>query len=162
MQLHHLVRTTSNKKSRRVGRGGKRGKTSGRGTKGQKARAGHKMRPEMRDIIKKLPKRRGHGKNRSRTVNPDRIESAIVNVGVLGTMFTEGTAVTPKLLLDSGLVKRIKGRTPPVKILGKGELDKKLSISGCTVSKGALEKIKKAGGEFTVKIVPPIKTKINA
>ena len=61
MQFHTLKRKTKNKKSRRVGRGGTRGKTSGRGTKGQNARSGRKKRPEMRDIIKKVPKLRGRG-----------------------------------------------------------------------------------------------------
>ena len=56
MQLHDLKRKTENKDVKRVGRGGGRGKTSGRGTKGQNARAGHKKRPEIREILKKLPK----------------------------------------------------------------------------------------------------------
>ncbi|HEY4495498.1 MAG TPA: uL15 family ribosomal protein, partial [Candidatus Paceibacterota bacterium] len=60
MQLHQLQRNKKARKGIRVGRGGKRGKTSGRGTKGQKARAGHRIRPEIRDAIKKLPKRRGY------------------------------------------------------------------------------------------------------
>ena len=57
VQFHQLKIKNRRKKSRQVGRGGKRGKTSGRGTKGQKARAGRKLRPEMRDIIKKFPKK---------------------------------------------------------------------------------------------------------
>ena len=60
MQIHNLKRTHPNKKDRIVGRGGKRGKTAGRGGKGQTARAGNKRRPELRDIIKKLPKNRGY------------------------------------------------------------------------------------------------------
>lgn len=60
MQIHNLKRTHKNKKDRLVGRGGKHAKTSGRGTKGQSARAGNKRRPELRDIIKKLPKNRGY------------------------------------------------------------------------------------------------------
>ena len=63
MQLHTLSRKTPNKKSRSVGRGGKRGKTSGRGTKGQNARAGRKKRPELRDFIKRVPKLRGRGRS---------------------------------------------------------------------------------------------------
>ncbi|TAJ14301.1 50S ribosomal protein L15, partial [Patescibacteria group bacterium] len=55
MELNQLKRPKGLKASRRVGRGGTRGKTSGRGTKGQKARAGAKFRPEWRDIIKKIP-----------------------------------------------------------------------------------------------------------
>lgn len=60
MQIHELKRTHKNKKDRMVGRGGKHAKTSGRGGKGQTARAGNKRRPELRDIIKKLPKNRGY------------------------------------------------------------------------------------------------------
>lgn len=63
MQFHNLKSNTKRKKSRQVGRGGKRGKTSGRGTKGQNARAGRKKRPEMRDVIKRVPKLRGRGKS---------------------------------------------------------------------------------------------------
>jgi large subunit ribosomal protein L15 len=61
MQFHNLKRKTKNKKARQHGRGGKRGKTAGRGTKGQNARAGRKKRPELRDTIKRLPKLRGRG-----------------------------------------------------------------------------------------------------
>ncbi len=60
MQIHNLKRAHKNKKDRIVGRGGKHAKTSGRGGKGQTARAGNKRRPELRDIIKKLPKLRGY------------------------------------------------------------------------------------------------------
>jgi len=60
MQIHQLKRQHKNKKDRIVGRGGKHAKTSGRGGKGQTARAGNKRRPELRDIIKKLPKLRGY------------------------------------------------------------------------------------------------------
>jgi ribosomal protein L15 len=60
MQIHNLKRIHKNKKDRIVGRGGKHAKTSGRGGKGQTARAGNKRRPELRDIIKKLPKNRGY------------------------------------------------------------------------------------------------------
>lgn len=60
MQIHELKRTHKNKRDRLVGRGGKHAKTSGRGGKGQTARAGNKRRPELRDIIKKLPKNRGY------------------------------------------------------------------------------------------------------
>jgi large subunit ribosomal protein L15 len=60
MQINELKRTHKNKKDRLIGRGGKHAKTSGRGGKGQTARAGNKRRPELRDIIKKLPKLRGY------------------------------------------------------------------------------------------------------
>jgi len=70
MQFHNLQSKTKRKKSRQVGRGGTRGKTSGRGTKGQNARAGHKKRPEMRDIIKRVPKLRGRGKSSLKSFRP--------------------------------------------------------------------------------------------
>jgi ribosomal protein L15 len=60
MQIHEIQRKTANRDRRYVGRGGKRGKTSGRGTKGQNSRAGRKIRPVIRDLIKKLPKNRGY------------------------------------------------------------------------------------------------------
>jgi large subunit ribosomal protein L15 len=63
MQFHTLTRHTPRKKPKLVGRGGTRGKTSGRGTKGQNARAGRKKRPELRDFIKRVPKLRGRGKH---------------------------------------------------------------------------------------------------
>jgi ribosomal protein L15 len=60
MQIHNLKRIHKNKKDRLIGRGGRHGKTSGRGGKGQTARSGNKRRPELRDIIKRLPKNRGY------------------------------------------------------------------------------------------------------
>lgn len=70
MQFHNLQAKTKRRYSRQVGRGGTRGKTSGRGTKGQNARAGHKKRPEMRDIIKRIPKLRGRGKSSLKSFQP--------------------------------------------------------------------------------------------
>lgn len=146
MQLHELQPNTVRKPKRRVGRGGKRGKTSGRGHKGQKARAGNSMVPQMREIIKKFPKLRGHGKNRARTVNAERTVPTVVNVAVLDAVFTQGAEVTPKTLVASGVVSAKRGKLPQVKILGNGELKKKLSVSGCNVSTQARGKIEKAGG----------------
>ena len=146
MQLHQLKSKAKNKSRRRVGRGGKRGKTSGRGGKGQTARAGNSGRPEMRDIIKRLPKLRGHGKNRSRTVNSERVLPAVVNLNALEATFEAGAQVTPQTLLSVGLTEKVGGRVPQVKILGTGELTKKLTVSGCTFSASAKEKIEKAGG----------------
>lgn len=70
MQFHNLKRKTKRKKVQQVGRGGKRGKTSGRGTKGQNARAGRKKRPELRDIIKRIPKLRGRGRSSLKSFQP--------------------------------------------------------------------------------------------
>jgi large subunit ribosomal protein L15 len=152
MQLHDIKpKTKSKAASRRVGRGGKRGKTSGRGHKGQKARAGHKIRPEMRDTIKRLPKLRGHGINRARTVNDGVVKPETVNVSVLEARFEKGETVSPAMLLEKRLVRRQKGRVPAVKILAKGEITKALTVEGCAFSEGAKEKIEKAGGKVTIK-----------
>jgi len=135
-----LKRENPNKKARQVGRGGTRGKTAGRGTKGQKARAGNKRRPQIRDIIKKLPKLRGYRFNSRSNTN-----LAIINVKDLN-VFTEGEVVTPESLFDKKLIRHIGGVIPKVKILGDGDLKIKLSIKNCLVSKTATEKIKKASG----------------
>lgn len=144
MQLHELKPTAVRKSAKRIGRGGKRGKTSGRGHKGQKARAGNSTVPQIREIIKKLPKLRGHGTNRARTVNNERVLPTVVNVSALETF--EGADVNPKTLVAAGLIPSRRKSAPAVKILGTGELTKKLSVTGCTVSATAKEKIEKAGG----------------
>lgn len=147
MQTHQIKRNKPNKKKIVVGRGGKRGKTSGRGHKGQKARSGHKLRPEIRDMIKKLPKKRGFGKNRARTVNSSVVKPIPVNISVLDEIFKDGDTVTHALLVEKGIIKKEKGNMPSVKILGMGDITKKISISECTVSENAKSKIEKAGGK---------------
>lgn len=146
MQLHELKRKTENKKARSVGRGGKRGKTSGRGTKGQKARSGHKIRPEIRDRIKKMPKLRGHGKNRARTVVATRARAVAVNLDAISAVCKSGAHITPDILIKLGLLSLTKGRIPGVKIVGGEGLTKKLYVMSCTVSKGAEQAVVKAGG----------------
>jgi large subunit ribosomal protein L15 len=146
MQLHELKPSAPKKTAKRVGRGGKRGKTSGKGHKGQKARAGNSTRPEMREHIKKLPKLRGHGVNRARTVNADRVRPVVVNVSALEAAFAAGDTVNPKALAAAGVIDTPKKRVPAVKILGNGELKKKLNVEDCQVSQSAKEKIEAAGG----------------
>lgn len=141
MQLNTLKRQHPNKKSQQVGRGGTRGKTSGRGGKGQTARAGNKRRPEIRDIIKKLPKLRGY------RFNSTSIKSSPVNVNSLN-VFDTGSIVNPASLFEKNLVRRVGGILPHVKILGTGELSKKLSIIDCKVSASAKVKIEKVGGSI--------------
>ncbi len=145
MQSNTLAPKTPRITSARVGRGGKRGKTSGRGTKGQKARAGHKIRPEMRDLIKKLPKLRGHGKNRARTVRV-KAPYAAVNLSALENAFTAGDLVNPETLYKKGLVTARGGRIAYVKILGTGSLTKALKVSDCVTSASAQAAIEAAGG----------------
>jgi large subunit ribosomal protein L15 len=152
MQIHEIRRDHAHKKSKLVARGGKRGKTSGKGGKGQTARAGHRVRPAMRDIIKKLPKLRGHGKNRSESVFY-RGPEAVVNLSALN-VFKAGDAVNPKTLIAKGLIKEILGKTPKVKVLGTGEITVAVTVTGCTASVTATEKIEKAGGSVTVTLKP--------
>jgi large subunit ribosomal protein L15 len=141
--LHTLKSKTKRKKAKLVGRGGKKGKTSGRGTKGQKSRAGHKIRPQMRDIIKKLPKLRGRGKNINKAF---RIKASAVNVSMLEAMFENNASINPSVLLQKSLIARVNGKMPQVKILGAGEVTKSFQIYDCIISTTAKEKIEKAGG----------------
>jgi len=129
MQLHDLKKQYKQKSKKRVGRGGKRGTTSGHGTKGQKSRAGHKIRPAIRDFIVKLPKRRGF-KFKSIKIQPQAI-----NIGIIEKNFKSGEIITPKTLLAKKLIRREKGKTPKVKILGGGEFSKKFIFKGCAFSK---------------------------
>lgn len=146
MQLHELKPTTKKKEVKRIGRGGKRGKTSGRGMKGQTARSGNSTRSEMLEFIKKIPKLRGHGKNRAKTVNEERIIATVVNLSALEAAFEAGATVSPKSLVVAGVITTIRKKVPPVKILGTGELTKKLIVENCQLSATAKEKIEKAGG----------------
>ena len=156
MQIHEIKRVHAHKKSKLVGRGGKRGKTAGKGGKGQTARAGHRVRPAMRDIIKKLPKLRGHGKNRSLSVFY-RGPEAVVNVGALN-VFAKGDVVNPSSLIAKGLIAQSFGKNPKVKILGTGELAIALSFERCTVSETAKTKIENAGGSISIEIKPKPQT----
>lgn len=148
--LNELKRTTLRPK-RRVGRGQSsgRGKTAGRGTKGQNARSGRKKRPELRDIIKKIPKRRGFGKNRGRTVVGTRLHAIPVSITEVAELFDASTDVTPKSLQER---LAIRGRNTMVtfKIVG-GTVNKKLSIKGVPVSASAKEAVEKAGGTIIEK-----------
>ena len=142
MQIHNLKRQNKNKKDRIVGRGGKHAKTSGRGGKGQTARAGNKRRPELRDIIKKLPKLRGY------RFNSFEIKPISVSLDKIMAVYPKGGEVNPESLFALKAIKKIKGRIPAIKILnGRNDFTAKVVISKCTVSASAKEKIVKAGGE---------------
>lgn len=143
MQIHNLKRKTQNKKVMTVGRGGKRGKTSGRGGKGQTARAGHKIRPEWRDFIKRMPKMRGYSfQSISGVKNP----IFGINLDIIEAVFKAGETIKPSTLFSKGIIKQYKGKNQSVKILGNGEITKKVNVVGCSVSKSAKEKIEKVGG----------------
>ena len=140
MQLHQISPTTKQKSRKRVGRGGKRGTYSGKGMKGQKSRSGARIRPAWRDFVKKLPKLRGF------KFKPVGGKAVIINVVDIEKNFRSGDFITPQLLLDKGLVTKLNGKIPKVKVLGDGEIEKKVTIKDCSVSASAKEKIEKAGG----------------
>jgi len=144
MQIHNLKRQHKNKKDRIIGRGGKHAKTSGRGGKGQTARAGNKRRPELRDIIKKLPKNRGY------RFNSFEIKPICVSLEKIIKYYPNGGAVNPENLLEFKVIKKRKGWLPKVKILNS-EIDFsiKIQVTKCLVSEVAKEKILKAGGEIS-------------
>jgi len=134
MQLHQIRPKTKKRKIKRIGRGGKRGGYSGRGIKGQKSRAGRKIRPQWRDIIKKLPKKRGYS-------SPSLKEKpVVVNLDVIEKNFKDGEKVNPQTLAEKGIIKRKKAK---VKILGSGEITKKIIVENCQISKSAKAKIDK-------------------
>ncbi len=134
-----------NKKRRRVGRGpgSGHGKTSARGHKGQKSRAGYSRHPIFQGgampLIRRIPKR---GFN-----NKFALEVAIVNTGDLEQLYNAGEEVTPESLREKSILKR---RCDLVKILGEGTLTKKLTVSAHRFSKSASEQIEKAGGKIVV------------
>lgn len=143
MQIHNIKRKTPNKKVMTVGRGGKRGKTSGRGGKGQTARAGHKARPEWRDFIKRMPKLRGYS---FQSIQGIKNPVLSINLDLINAVFKAGETVKPSTLFARGLIEQYKGKNQKVKILAGGEITKKINLVGCTVSKTAQAKIEKAGG----------------
>ena len=103
-------------------------------------RAGGKYPPSIRELIKRYPKLRG---TRAMIL---RVHKATFNVDVLESRLEPGTIVTPELLLERKIIRRIEGKAPIVKILGRGEVSKSFIIQGCEVSASAKAKIEKAGG----------------
>jgi large subunit ribosomal protein L15 len=144
MQFHNLKKNKNNKKARQVGRGGKRGKTSGRGTKGQNARAGRKKRPEMRDVIKRLPKLRGRGKNSLKSISQGPL---VLNLGIISEAFNSGDTVSPKSLVEKGLITARNGRIPNIKILGGGGIKGKYTFENVKFSTKAKELVESAHGK---------------
>jgi large subunit ribosomal protein L15 len=142
MRLHDLKRPEGAvKKKKRVGRGpgSGTGKTAARGHKGARARSGYSLSAGFEGgqmpLQRRIPK--------VGFKNPFRKEYACVNVCELNR-FEDGTQITPELLIESGLIKKLKDG---LKILGKGDLEKKLVVVACKVTEGAKEKIEARGGE---------------
>jgi len=140
MQLHQIKPTIKKKKIKRVGRGGKRGTYCGKGIKGQKSRSGTQFEPAIRVFIKKYHKLKGY-RFKKQSEN-----QRVINVFMLEKRFNSGDIVNSKSLIEKKLIRLVERKEPLIKILGKGDLTKKLIIEGCLVSKSAQEKIEKAGG----------------
>lgn len=138
MLLNELKRNTPKDRKRpRIGRGGKRGYSSGRGQKGQRSRAGHRIRPAERDFIIRLPKLRGYQNKPLGEAN------AVIGLGDLEVI--KNGKVTKSALLEAGFIRDIK---TPVKILSNGEVSRAFEIAkDIKVSAAAKEKIVKAGGK---------------
>ena len=134
-----------NRSRRRVGRGtgSGHGKTCGRGHKGQRSRAGWSLHPTFQGgampLVRRVPKR---GFN-----NKFALQVAIVNLGDIEAAFEAGDEVTPETLREKSLAKR---RYDILKILGDGQLTKKLKVSAHRFSKSAVKQIEGAGGEVVV------------
>ncbi|MFD1067343.1 50S ribosomal protein L15 [Oceanobacillus locisalsi] len=145
MKLHELKAEEGTRRERnRVGRGmsSGNGKTSGRGHKGQKARSGGGVRLGFEGgqmpLFQRLPKRG--------FTNINRKEYTIVNLDALNR-FDEGTEVTPELLLETGVVSKLNAG---IKVLGKGQVEKKLTVKAHKFSASAKEAIEAAGGQSEV------------
>ncbi|MBN2023520.1 MAG: 50S ribosomal protein L15 [Pirellulales bacterium] len=146
MNLNDVHRGIQKHKSRkRVGRGtgSGHGKTCGRGHKGQRSRAGFSVHPTFEGgqmpLVRRIPKRGFH--------NRFALSVATVNVGQLDAIFAAGDEVTPETLKEKSIAKH---RYDVLKVLGDGELSKKLKVAAHRFSKSALAKIEQAGGEVVV------------
>jgi large subunit ribosomal protein L15 len=160
LNLSNLKPAQARKNRKRIGRGigSGKGRYSGRGIKGQKSRSGsHKMRPGFEGgqnpIYMRLGKQRG-GSADAMPVGPHRTSTAPVNVATLEERFGAGADVTPDTLVEKGVLKNTK---TDVKILGNGDLSKKLSITAHAVSATAREKIEAAGGSITLLREPKVR-----
>ncbi len=146
MELHDLKPAPGAKRGRkRVGRGpgSGNGKTAGKGHKGQKSRSGYSRRYGFEGgqmpLVRRLPKRG--------FTNIFRVEFQVINLRDLERVFADGDAVSPEALLEKGLVRR--GRQP-IKVLGDGELTKKLAVQAHKFSASARTGIEGAGGSCEV------------
>lgn len=141
MQLHEIRPINKKKNKKRVGRGGKRGTYSGRGMKGQKSRAGHRIRPAERDLIQRLPKLRGF------KFKPLKSKPAIINIDDLARK-VKSDIIDRQTLIEAGLIRKSDTK---IKILGpkKGEIKRAFQIKDLAVSKKLRKTIEAAGGSVT-------------
>ena len=146
MKLENLPKTKELKSTKRVGRGvgSGMGKTSTRGEKGQKARSGVSIKPWFQGgqtpLYRRLPKR-GFNNRQFET------KYAVINLSELNGYFKDGDVVTPEVLKERGIIKK---ELSGIKVLGKGTLDKKLTIKANRFSSSAVTKIESAGGKTEV------------
>jgi len=161
LNLSNLKPAQARKDRKRIGRGlgSGKGRYSGRGLKGQKSRSGsHKMRPGFEGgqnpLYMRLGKLRGQHSKDAMPVGPHRTSTAPVNVAALEERFDAGGEVTPESLVEMGVLKNTR---TDVKILGNGELTKKLSVTAHAVSATAREKIEAAGGTVTLLREPKVR-----
>jgi large subunit ribosomal protein L15 len=154
LNLSNLKPAQPRKDRKRVGRGlgSGKGRYSGRGLKGQKSRAGsHKMRPGFEGgqnpLYMRLGKQRGPYSKDAMPMGPHRTSTQPVNVAALEERFDAGAEVTVEALVEKGLIKNTR---TDVKLLGQGELKKKLSITVHAASASAREKVEAAGGTLTL------------
>ncbi len=152
LNLHTLKPAQQRKDRKRVGRGqgSGKGRYSGRGIKGQKSRAGsHKMRAGFEGgqmpLQMRLGKLRGSTSKDAMPIGPFMTHTVPVNVKDLEARFDAGAEITPEALVAAGLIKNTK---TDVKILGNGDLTKKLTVTAHGFSKSAREKIEAAGGSI--------------
>ena len=150
MDLHKLPKSKANPKSRRVGRGGKKGFSSGRGSKGQKARSGVHQGADFRGgdtpIWKLFPKRRGANKKtpiKHRFFQLRNADSAVFNLERIDKLFSAGDTVSVAVLRERRMIRPIQKK---IKILGQGVLTKPINFSGLKLSAQTKEKILQAGG----------------
>jgi large subunit ribosomal protein L15 len=161
LSLSNLKPAQPRRARKRVGRGlgSGKGRYSGRGIKGQKARSGsHNMRPGFEGgqmpIYMRLGKQRGPYSKDAMPVGPHRTATIPVNLRDLERVFDDGSEVTLEALIEKGLIKNTR---TDVKILGQGELKKKLTVTAHAFSASAREKIEKAGGTANALRAPVVK-----
>jgi large subunit ribosomal protein L15 len=165
LNLSSLKPAQPRKERKRVGRGlgSGKGRYSGRGIKGQKSRSGsHKMRVGFAGgqmpIYMRLGKQRGATSKDAMPIGPFRTSTIPVNVGSLG-VFDDGAEVTPETLVERGVIKNTK---TDVKLLGNGELNRKLTVRVHAISATAREKVESAGGTVSLLREPKAKKKPKA
>jgi large subunit ribosomal protein L15 len=158
LTLSNLKPAQKRRARKRVGRGlgSGKGRYSGRGIKGQKSRAGsHTMRPGFEGgqmpIYMRLPKQRGPYSKDAMPIGPHRTHTVPVNLRDLERVFDDGAEATLEAMVEKGLIKNTR---TDVKVLGQGELTKKLAVTAHSFSASARERIEKAGGSATA-LRPP-------